>query len=369
MPYRKAFFRQVGAMLSAHGVQLVVYSGDDRSIFDGDPAYSLAPVHIALGSAVKQSISAQDISENLVIPNGLFRALWQSRADLFVTEDISALPANLAMPVNRLLRGTPYLIWTLGLSIPGKRRSWWRIFFVPVILALRGPASGFIVYSRWAKAQVENRFRKPVFVAPNSTVGRDDIVNDLSGRIERLRSGSPLQLIFIGRLTAQKKVDILLEALALTDSDMMLHIVGDGDARDYLEKYARELGLTRRVRFHGEVRDRQLKDSLVDAADLGIMPGLGGLFVQELHSRGCPVIAGIADGTEQDLVKNITPHLYLENPGAAEITEKLQHAASNRELLVTYANAVTEYARESHNADIMAENWVAAVMRQLTLRP
>ena len=40
------------------------------------------------------------------------------------------------------------------------------------------------------------------------------------------------------------------------------------------------------------------------ACHLGILPGRGGLAIQELLWYGLPVISGVADGTERDLIRD-----------------------------------------------------------------
>ncbi len=60
------------------------------------------------------------------------------------------------------------------------------------------------------------------------------------------------KILFIGRLTRIKGVDILLEALGeLSSFEWNLDIVGDGPMRTELESLSQALGLSSRVIFHG----------------------------------------------------------------------------------------------------------------------
>ena len=56
------------------------------------------------------------------------------------------------------------------------------------------------------------------------------------------------------------------------------------------------------ARFYGAQHGAQLGKHL-RSADLFVMPGSGGLAVQEAMSFGLPVIVGVADGTQADLVR------------------------------------------------------------------
>lgn len=362
MPYRRSFLRQVALRLGAEGVRVVVFSADKPSSVDSR-AGPWAPRYVGLGSLYRRSIQARDISEDLVVPRGLLKALWREKPDVIVTEDISGLPANLCVPLLKAIRRTPYLIWTLGPSILGKRRSWWRGMAAPAIALLRKPADGFIAYSHWAGEQLERTFGKPVYVAPNSTVSLQS-VRDLA-KLRSRETEAPLRVIFIGRLTRQKRVDRLIDAMAILGDCVEADIVGDGSERQVLEAMADRCGVAGCVRFHGDIRDEAAKNRLIDASDVGVMPGLGGLFIQEVQSRGCAVLAGPADGTEQDLVRRANPGLYLEQGTVAELAEKLAKLHADPAYLATCRKAARKAVIEDYNLENMVESWVSAVMATL----
>lgn len=58
-------------------------------------------------------------------------------------------------------------------------------------------------------------------------------------------------LLFVGRLAAQKRVDLLLRAYQRAALQVPLLIIGDGPLRGVLEQLSRELGLCGRVQFLG----------------------------------------------------------------------------------------------------------------------
>jgi glycosyltransferase involved in cell wall biosynthesis len=358
MPYRRAFLADVARRLGNNGIRLVVFSADEPTAFE-EEWQAPQPRYVRLGSAFRRTLGTRDMSEDLIIPRGLFRALWRERPDVIVTEDISGLPANLCVPLIRLVRGTPYLIWTLGPSILGKRRSRWRALVAPVIAALRSPANGFIAYSNWGKDQLEREFHKPVFVAPNSTVPLKSIPK--KPQTSDGNGGERLRVVFIGRLTAQKRVDLLIEAMAQLGDRVEAAIVGDGTERAGLEALAASSGISDRIRFLGDIRDEVAKSALIDLSDVGVMPGLGGLFIQEAQSRGCAVLAGPADGTEQDLVRAANPGLYLEQGTAAELAGKLLRLHEDRSYLAACRAAAQQSVVQTYNLENMVEGWVAAV--------
>lgn len=65
---------------------------------------------------------------------------------------------------------------------------------------------------------------------------------------------------YIGRLSDEKGIDILLQALALVDENIILKIAGEGPARVTLEKLRDDLGLNKRVEFMGKLSGSSLDD-------------------------------------------------------------------------------------------------------------
>jgi glycosyltransferase involved in cell wall biosynthesis len=110
------------------------------------------------------------------------------------------------------------------------------------------------------------------------------------------------RVLFVGRLQARKNLDNLIEACAALPaaSQPELVIVGDGPDRERLEALAAEAYPA--TVFTGALYDDAL-DTQFRAADLFVLPGTGGLAIQQAMSFGLPVIAAEADGTQADLVR------------------------------------------------------------------
>jgi glycosyltransferase involved in cell wall biosynthesis len=99
-------------------------------------------------------------------------------------------------------------------------------------------------------------------------------------------------IVFVGRLTDQKRLPLALEALGRLPA-VTLTIVGDGPARPGLEAAARKAGLTDRVRFVGRVAPDQVAGYLEDA-DAFVFPAVAegfGLAAIEALLAGVPVVA------------------------------------------------------------------------------
>jgi len=107
-------------------------------------------------------------------------------------------------------------------------------------------------------------------------------------------------ILFVGRLQARKRVDLLLRACSQLVSKPSLIIIGDGPERASLESLAREIYPS--AEFIGARHGAELKAYFMEA-DLFVLPGTGGLAVQEAMSYGLPVIVAQGDGTQDDLVR------------------------------------------------------------------
>ncbi len=60
-----------------------------------------------------------------------------------------------------------------------------------------------------------------------------------------------IKLLYVGRLTAQKDVFLLLKACSLISERWELHIVGDGEDKKQLIKYSYQLGIDSYITWHG----------------------------------------------------------------------------------------------------------------------
>jgi glycosyltransferase involved in cell wall biosynthesis len=114
---------------------------------------------------------------------------------------------------------------------------------------------------------------------------------DVSRFAPRTEPGS--SVVFAGRLSPEKGVDVLLRAVA-TVPDVPVEIAGDGPAADDLSALASSLGLADRVRFLGRLPSVEV-DALLRRAIVAVVPSRWHenmpLSVLEAFAAGVPVIA------------------------------------------------------------------------------
>lgn len=98
-------------------------------------------------------------------------------------------------------------------------------------------------------------------------------------------------IIFIGRLTKVKRLDIIIDAVAyLAQQNEFYNIilVGDGTEKGFLEDKARKLNIP--IWFYGESFDEMTNANLIYNADLCVAPGNVGLTAIHTMAFGTPVI-------------------------------------------------------------------------------
>lgn len=100
-------------------------------------------------------------------------------------------------------------------------------------------------------------------------------------------------LVFVGRLTQVKRLDMVLEAMAILRERgraLNLVLIGDGAARANLKEKAREAGLEKSVWFYGASYDETKNAELIFNADLCVSPGNIGLTAIHALMFGCPCV-------------------------------------------------------------------------------
>lgn len=128
-------------------------------------------------------------------------------------------------------------------------------------------------------------------------------------------------LVSVGRLAKEKNWRTLIAATAEAGQSfpaIHLVIIGDGDERESLEKYCRELGIAERVTFTGLIPFEQVP-AYLKAADLFVFASVTetqGLVTMEALAAGLPVVAVDATGTS-DVVDHEQEALLTSNDSQA----------------------------------------------------
>jgi glycosyltransferase involved in cell wall biosynthesis len=168
--------------------------------------------------------------------------------------------------------------------------------------------------------------------------------------------------LFVGRLQARKRVDLLLHACAALPeaAQPKLWIVGDGPALAELKALANRV--YPQAEFLGAWHGAELEPFF--SADLFVLPGTGGLAVQQAMAHGLPVIVAEGDGTQGDLVRPANGWLIPPDDLNA-LTNALHEALSDVSRLPIMGVESFRIVSQEVNLERMVDVFVSAVNRAM----
>ena len=153
---------------------------------------------------------------------------------------------------------------------------------------MRRLASTIVVYTETEARHLGSRSpRIDVVAAPNALYRRRELGPSPT-------TGEVTDLVYVGRLTGSKRLELLIEAFLAAGADLpedvRLIIVGEGTLRSGLEAQARSSPLGGRIAFTGHVSSvDQLRD-IYARAIASVSPGLVGLALIQSLGFGVPMI-------------------------------------------------------------------------------
>jgi glycosyltransferase involved in cell wall biosynthesis len=331
------------------------------SVFAGQPGPGES-IHTAKN--LSDVLLVQVYNRHLLNAESPLYVCWQSGLIHWLEDwhpDFLILEANSRNISSRLgvrwmhKREKPVAGWGLGLPLSGggwlaRLRSRESKNFIRSLDAV-------IAYSqRGAQEYLSLAFPKSrVFVASNAAEPRPRKPAPLRPARYNLRP----TVLFVGRLQARKRIDNLLRACAALPESLQprLWIVGEGPARQEFETLAQSIYPL--AEFLGAKYGLEL-EPIFSAADLFVLPGTGGLAVQQAMAYGLPVVVAQGDGTQDDLVgpKN---GFVVPPDDLPALTNALRQALSDPAQLRRMGAESYRIVDEEANLEKMVEAFVAAI--------
>jgi glycosyltransferase involved in cell wall biosynthesis len=127
-------------------------------------------------------------------------------------------------------------------------------------------------------------------------------------------------VLYAGRLTQEKGIRLLVEALARIQADWQLVIAGAGEERGTCETLIAEQGLEERVHFAGWLSESELAAKLGECACVAVpslWPEPFGRVGPEAFLRGLPVVAFDSGGIGDWLEDGVTGYLVTSGDSSA----------------------------------------------------
>jgi glycosyltransferase involved in cell wall biosynthesis len=154
-------------------------------------------------------------------------------------------------------------------------------------------------------------------------------------------------ILFLGRLVANKGCDVLLRALSHLAPPSRVVIVGDGPERSALENLVKALDLTDRVIFTGWMKPEIVSDQ-IDRCRVLAVPSLWpepfGLVVLEAYAAGRPVVASRSGGLS-DLVLPGTTGELVEPGNSVDLADALRPYLADPERTRSHGEEGRQFAQ------------------------
>lgn len=225
---------------------------------------------------------------------GIIRYLFEDYSYYIILGEERCLSSWLFIILSRFLPNKKVFFWTHGpYGKEGVIKRLIQFFYYRFV-------DGGFVYSNYSRnILIARGLNKKKYVTIHNSLNYN---KQIELRISGLESDVYLQyfgnrnpvLLFIGRLTKVKKLDILVEAvhkLILSGNKYNLVFVGDGSENESLLRKVTEYGVVENVWFYGACYDERKNAELIYNADLCVAPGNVGLTAMHSMVFGTPVIS------------------------------------------------------------------------------
>jgi glycosyltransferase involved in cell wall biosynthesis len=172
-------------------------------------------------------------------------------------------------------------------------------------------------------------------------------------------------LIFLGRLTKRKQLDLLIEVVNKLNNEkkcpVNLILVGKGETEEKLKTLAKKHNLTDKIWFYGECYDEETNARLLYDADICVSPGDVGLTAIHSFMFGCPVITHQQFQNQVPEFEIIEPDIsgkFFEKNSLSDMAKKIQefldYATHNRENIKQACyHRVDEYYNPNYQIELL----------------
>ena len=295
-PYRITFYDKLNKI---EGVEVKVFCGT-QSGETGRPSFE-GNVDFPASYHKKLSKSLLGISCDTYV--GMAKKLKEFLPDIVIFPDHCSCLTYWRVLWWARERHVEVIIWSCGWEKDSVKRLA-RIAKRIILSKFIGYSNYIIAYSSKAKAKmVSLGYSEHLVDIAYNGIEIDDIqqkYNELLYESRSIEKCNKTVFLYVGGMIPDKKIDLLLRAYAEREtSDTELWLIGDGPTKQRLELMASSLAITN-IKFWGRIIGGV--DKYFAAADYFVLPGAGGLAINQAMFWEIPCIVSIADGTEEDLV-------------------------------------------------------------------
>ncbi len=166
-------------------------------------------------------------------------------------------------------------------------------------------------------------------------------------------------LCFVGRVAKVKNLKYLLSVMPeiiKSTAGVKLLIIGDGDEREALERYSKQIGLTENVLFCGFQENPM---DFLTIADIFVLTSLyEGVSIALLESMAAGIPSIVTDvGGNKDVVKDSVTGFVVSLNSKKELIDRLKRLINDSELRKSFARASKKRVNDYFNIKNTVEKY------------
>lgn len=258
------------------------------------------------------------VNDGIVIFPFLFFKLVKLKPNVIVTEGGQNTFNNIQVSLYSKLYKVPFIQWDLGRGYQDFGDSLPRRIYMSLYTSIANKASLIYGYNSGSKRYFEGLgIPSEKIVVLNNTADTPTLKKVISNSSRKLPEDmtelfnpNKKYIIFVGSLLPTKRIEDFAEIMAKLKGEYTLLIIGSGS-----EEYTEKLRLLFRdidCIFLGYKKPEELLP-YYSISSFCILPGLGGLSINQAMAYGVPVLCTHADGAEEDVVRNDeTGYIYKD---------------------------------------------------------
>lgn len=354
--YHRELFKTLETQLQAQGIELHLLSGQSSGNAVGRVGVKEPVVEHESKYGFKEYRLGTYIFRT---QTGVLEKIYEIKPDIVVNMCHVGNVTHWKIAGLKKRLGFKLVAWQCGYEYhPGKLKGFLLDRFIPLYdyhLAYHSNARDYAL-SHGARADQITVMHNTINEEKIATLPKDEARTPVVGKHPEI--GARKIILFVGAVLAEKRIEVILHALDLMKrKDAVLVLVGDGEHLPVI-----------RERCEGR-DDVVITGAIVegvgpyfDAAELYVLPGTGGLGINEAMAHRLPIVSGFADGSADDLVVDGENGFRLRENTAEELAQKMTVILDDPEL----ARRMGERSREMITGKFAFREFINRIVTVLT---
>jgi glycosyltransferase involved in cell wall biosynthesis len=223
---------------------------------------------------------------------------------------------------------------------------------------MRKLASSIIVYTRQQKDELQLKMpEKHIKAAPNALFSEKQMGHHNGPEM-------PKHLIYVGRLSSEKKPYFLVKAFEACYKDLpkgtRLIVIGEGEERERIEDFVSKHEAKDRILILGHQSDFRQLQKWYGESLLSVSPGYLGLSVTQSFGFGVPMLISKNENhsPEIEAVKEGENAIFFQTDQQDDFCHQLRTIYADRALWVKKRPLIAQFCKERYSVEAMAQVFI-----------